>query len=312
MAKTLSYNAVLVKREDYTPELSVFHLEYDEPLVAKADRPLFLPGQYVALGLNNETEPDKGGVRRSMSIASAPEQGSVLQFYIRYVSKPASDNPLTHLLWEAKEGDRIFATRKPVGKFTLEDTVGEGDPRTKIFVAAGTGLAPFVSIVRSRKLRDDKADMSDLVLLHGASYPQDLVFREELEGYARDHGLHYFPTVSRPKEAPDWTGHTGRAEAFFEDERFAELEQKVGKGALTPHNSAILICGLQGTVSTTLHAMIPRGFVPFDRKIRTALELEAEHLPAIWWEQYDTQPAIDLDDAELVARLKTSLHENMP
>src|SRR5690606_7334239 len=101
-------------------------------------------------------------------------------FYIRFVRHPASDNPLTHLLWDLKEGDRLYVSRKPVGKFTLDDTVGAADTRLKVLVAAGTGLAPFISMVRHRLALDSSADLSDLVILHGASYPDDLVFREEL------------------------------------------------------------------------------------------------------------------------------------
>jgi ferredoxin--NADP+ reductase len=307
MAKPLSYNGVLVKREDYTAELTVFHLRYDEPLPEKDGRSIFLPGQYIAIGLNNESEPDKGSVRRSMSIASAPEEGQTLQFYVRWVKHPASDNPLTHLLWKMKQGDRIFMTRKPVGKFTLEDTMPD-DPRLKILVAAGTGLAPFVSIARSRVLRDPKAELSDLVLLHGASYPADLVFREELEGLRESNGLHYFPTVSRP-DGTDWNGDKGRVEDFFKSERLAVLESAIGllPGELTPKKAGILICGLQGTIAQTILRMNHRGFVPFDRKLRAAFEVPDGTPPSIWWEQYDTDPVVDTSDDELMAKVRAEL-----
>src|SRR5690606_25274096 len=157
--------------------------------------------QYVALGLNN-ADSALGPVRRSMSLASAPEQKDGFEFYVRYVRHPESDNPLTHLLWKARVGDRMFMTRKPVGKFTLPDTMGTSDPRLKILVAAGTGLAPFVSMARSEVLRDDTVDLSSWVILHGASYPADLVYADELAGYAEKNGLRYFRTISRPAEAP--------------------------------------------------------------------------------------------------------------
>ena len=226
--------------------------------------PPFVPGQYVALGLNNTEVPEKGSVRRSMSILSAPEQREIYEFYIRWVKHPESDNPLTHLLWKMKDGDRIFMTRKPVGVFTVKDTVGETDPRWKIYVAAGTGLAPFVSILRSEHLRDPKADMSKTVLLHGASYPADLTYKEELDGYARQHGLHYFRTCSRPKEVPDWSGDTGRVEDYFKPEKLEDLERRLGvsPGGLTPRSCGVLICGLQGTIGETIMRLAPRGFVP--------------------------------------------------
>ncbi len=306
--KPLAYNAVLVRREDFTPELTTFHIRYDEAL-DPGGAP-FLPGQYVAIGLNNEAKPELGSVRRSMSLCSAPEQREAYEFYIRFVKHPESDNPLTHLLWRMADGDRIFMTRKPVGVFTIKDTVGDGDPRTCIFVAAGTGLAPFVSMVRSDVLRDPKADLGRYVLLHGASYPDDLCYREELERYARDNGLHYYRTISRPKEAPGWTGDTGRVEDYFKPERLVELEQRIGLGAggLRPDRTAVLICGLQGTIGETIIRLIPRGFVPDNRRIRKALDIPDEKPAHIWWEQYDNTPVIDVNDPALVGRLKGELH----
>ena len=54
------------------------------------------------LGCNNADKPELGSVRRSMSIASAPEDDGPLEFYIRWVAKPESENPLTHLLSKLK------------------------------------------------------------------------------------------------------------------------------------------------------------------------------------------------------------------
>ena len=305
--KPLAYNAVLVRREDFTPELTTFHVRYDE---SEAEAPTFLPGQYVALGLNNEAKPELGSVRRSMSLCSAPEQREAYEFYIRYVKHPESDNPLTHLLWKMSVGDRIFMTRKPVGVFTIKDTVGDNQSgRFCIFVAAGTGLAPFVSMVRSDVLRDPKVDLSRYVLLHGASYPDDLCYREELERYAAENGLHYFRTISRPKEAPGWKGDVGRVEDYFLADRLGALEDRLGlaAGGLRPDRAAVLICGLQGTIGETIMRLAPRGFVPDNRRIRKALEIPDEKEPDVWWEQYDTTPVIDINDPALVARLRDQL-----
>lgn len=301
----LSYNATLVGRDDHTAELATFHVRYDDPLT-EAER--FVPGQYVAIGLNNLIDPDLGSVRRSMSLASAPEEKKAYAFYVRFVKQPESDNPLTHLLWKSAPGDRMYMTRKPVGKFTIEETTGEDD-RLKIMVAAGTGLAPFLSMMRSRHLRDPDADLSRFVLLHGTSYPTDLGYRDELERYAAQHGLHYFPTVSRPKEAPDWSGDVGRVEDFFLPERLAELERRLGLpvGGVSPARAAVLICGLQGTCGSTIVRLVPRGFVPDNRRIRKALAVDEARKPNIWWEQYDTTPVVDVEDTALMAELGASL-----
>ncbi len=310
VAKQLVYNATIVERRDHTPQLATFVTQYDEPV---ADTGFFQPGQYVALGLNNTRQPELGSVRRAMSIASAPEEGQRLEFFVRYVSNPASDNPLTHLLWETKVGDPIFVTRKPVGKFTLEDTIGDSKP-LKVLVAAGTGIAPFVSMVRSFRLSRPDASLSNLLLLHGASYPADLCHRDELERAARENGLHYFPTVSRAGEASDWTGHTGRVEDFFLPERLEQLEQASGleAGSLTPENAGVLVCGLQGTIARCIERLAARRFVPSDRKIREALAVPKDVASSMWWEQYDNNPVIDINNAALVTDLSKKISRPPP
>jgi ferredoxin/flavodoxin---NADP+ reductase len=304
--KLLTYNATLVRRQDFTPKLAAFHIRPDEPL---GRDPAFVPGQYVALGLNNESRPQLGCVRRSMSLASAPERTDGFEFYIRFVEHPESDNALTHLLWTIREGDRIFMAGKPVGKFTLRDTVGEGPERIHVYVAAGTGLAPFLSMIRSRTIRDPEADLRRIILIHGASYPADLCYADELSRYAERNGLRYFRSVSRPKESPEWKGDTGRAEDYFLPDRLEDLERRAGlqAGELVPSTAGVLLCGLQGTIARCIERLAPRGFVPFHRKLRRALELGDQVPTSLWWEQYDSEPVIDIKDPARVAALKGDL-----
>ena len=135
-----------------------------------------------------------------------------VEFYVRFVSKPESENPLTHLLWKIKAGERIYMRPVAAGVFTVKDTVGLDDPRLRVMVAAGTGSAPFVSMVRSELRRNPKVDLSKWVLLHGASYPSDLGHRDELHQLVENNRLKYWGTVSRPKEALEWKGDAGRVD----------------------------------------------------------------------------------------------------
>ncbi len=308
MAKPLTYNATLRERLDLTDSLAVFKVAPDEPPGGQGRS--FVPGQYVVLGMNHDS---RGPVRRAMSIASAPEEQDVFEFYIRYVDRPESDNPLTHILWPAEEGDRVFTTTKATGRFTLDHTVGADDPRLKVFVAAGTGLAPFVSIIRSHRMRERDPDLSRYVLLHGASYPEDLGYRDEMQAAAAipdGRGIHYHVTVSRPGERPDWRGDSGRVEDYFRPERLGELEQRLGlaEGGLNAKSAVIYVCGLQGTIGNCITRLAERGFVPADRKLRKALDIPRDASPNLFYEQYDNAPVIDLDDAELVAAVKDRLH----
>jgi ferredoxin--NADP+ reductase len=316
MAKVLDYNATLVAREDITDKLGVFRVKPDEQFAAGApDGPWFVPGQYMTIGLNREAGTDTEGedtavsVRRPMSIASAPEDREAADFYIRYVGTPESDLPLTHLLFRRQAGARMYMRPVATGHFTIEHSVGEEDPRLKVMVAAGTGLAPFISIARSRLEKDPNASLTDLAILHGASYPDDLGYMPELERLVAENGLKYIPTVSRTKEAPDWKGAGGRVEALFHPDRLAETEAGMGldEGGLVPDRAIIMICGLNGTIATCIQHLTRRGFIPNNRKIRKALEVSDEVKSAMFYEQYDTTPPVDVKDPEVVAKLKADL-----
>ena len=213
------------------------------------------------LGLNNSERPDLGSVRRAMSIASAPEADVPLEFYIRYVARPTSRNPLTHLLWKLGTGARIYLRSVAAGVFTIKDTVGVDDPRIRVMVAAGTGAAPFISMIRSEVRRNPLADLSKWVLLHGASYPRELGYRQELLELSTANRLKYWGTVSRPSESGDWSGDVGRVESFFEPNRLPDLEHRLGlaAGGFTPDSAVIFVCGLTGTIGAyTRSAARPR------------------------------------------------------
>lgn len=306
MARTLEYNATLEAREDLSDVLAVFKVIPDTPI---PEGRWFAPGQYLTLGLNNQAKPELGSVRRAMSIASPPQQRKTIDFYIRYVSHPESNNPLTHLMWQLEPGDRLYSTTRPLGKFTLDDTLPADDKRLKIFVAAGTGLAPFTSIVEADVHDNPNARLDQYVLLHGASYPHELGYRERLEHLAREHGLHYLPTVSRPHEAKDWQGKVGRVEDFFKPGRLEQLERDIGVdvGVLTPQNAVVYICGLTGTIAMTIERLLPRGFVPFHPKLRRAFGWDADVESTIYYEQYDNEPILKVSDTDELARLKALL-----
>jgi ferredoxin/flavodoxin---NADP+ reductase len=303
MANPLEYNATLSERVDVTDALSLFRVTPDQP---PAERPWFTPGQYCVLGMNNADKPELGGVRRSMSIASAPEDDGPTEFYVRFVSKPESENPLTHQLWRLRTGDRMYMRPVAAGVFTIKDTVGVDDPRIRVMVAAGTGSAPFVSMLRSELRRSPNADLSRWCLLHGASYDSDLGYRDELNGYVANNKAHYYGTVSRPKECPNWKGDTGRVEAFFDGRRLDDLEKRLGlpPGGFNPRNVVVYICGLTGTISGTIIPLFDRGFVPDFKRIREALGVPAEAKDSVFYEQYDTEPVIAIKDAAVVAPLK--------
>lgn len=298
--KPIEYNATVIHAEYITSTLAIFRVKPD------VEVPPFLPGQYAVLGLNHQ---EKGPVLRAYSISSPPHlHKEYFEFFVRFVKEPTSDNPLTHLLFKLKSGDRIHMRSKIKGKFTIEDTIGTDDPRMRVCVAAGTGLAPFTSLVFQHYKEHGTAGNN--AIIHGSSYPVDLGYRSDLETMMNGGTApRYFPTISRPEQSPGWTGLTGRAEVHFHEDKLPNLERLLGlgSGGFNPENCVILICGLRGTIANTAMSLLHRAFIPEDRKTRTALGIPAECKPSLFWEQYDTLPVLDLKDPELVAELKARL-----
>jgi len=306
MGPLLEYNATIVGRTDLTDTLSTFLIQLDQP---PRKHPWFTAGQYCVIGLDNSERPDLGSVRRAMSIASPPEAEGPLEFYIRYVARATSQNPLTHLLWKRATGDRIYVRPVAAGVFTINDTIGADDPRIRVMVAAGTGVAPFISMIRSEVRRNPLIDLSKWVLLHGASYPTELGYRQELLELSVATRLKYWGTASRPSAGHHWAGDVGRVESFFAPDRLPDLEHRLGLAAndLTPDRAVIFACGATGTIGATLTLLVDRGFVPHAPPIREALGVPPGARDSMFYELYDPTPVIDIDDPEVIEPLRARM-----
>src|SRR5262245_55164202 len=163
-------NATLVERIELDPTLAIFRIRPDT--IPPPGEPWFLPGQYVTIGA--------GQVQRAYSISSEPDERRWLEFYIRYARNPATESPLTHVLWTFPVGARLHIGEKIAGRFTLERTVAAGDTRLKLFVAAGTGLAPFVRLVGHARRAGDAGSLGRCAGLHGGRHPHGLPCRSWL------------------------------------------------------------------------------------------------------------------------------------
>ena len=79
-------------------------------------------------------------------------------------------------------------------------------------------------------------------------------------------------------------------------------------GGFTPKNVVIFICGLTGTISGTILPLIDRAFIPDFKRIREALGVPADAKDSVFYEQYDTEPVIDIKNPAVVEPLKAELH----
>ncbi len=250
-----SYNATVTQCVEVTGEIRILQVRLDNPGFK------FKAGQYTMLGLlrdepripeappEDEVDEPSGDpmIRRAYSIASGSSQQDYLEFYVSIVSSGA----LTPRLFALKEGDRLHVTEKSKGIFTLDKVPETSDV---LLVGTGTGLAPYVSMLRSEVLanRDRR-----IAVLHGASFSWDLGYRRELESLAQynDH-FRYIPTISRPQIDQDWQGFTGRLPPFLDD---PALEELCGF-ALEPGPSHVLLCGNPAMIEDATLRLEARGY----------------------------------------------------
>jgi ferredoxin--NADP+ reductase len=147
---------------------------------------------------------------------------------------------------------------------------GSPDNRRLVLMGGGTGLAPFISYSLHLKAIGSKRE---IVVLHGASYVDELSYRElltDLEEESLDKGkdswnFRYRASISRPQEQfnRSWGGQKGRVESFLRTEpgnSKSPLEELVGE-QITPENTSFYVCGWQGTVDGVLDFLKPKGFV---------------------------------------------------
>jgi hypothetical protein len=69
----------------------------------------------------------------------------------------------------------------------------------------------------------------------------------------------------------------------------------------------VLVCGLHGTIGESILRLAGRGFVPAEKKIRKALQIPEDRTASLFFEQYDSEPVIDLENEEIVAGLRSDL-----
>jgi ferredoxin--NADP+ reductase len=244
-------------------DLAIFRLVPNDGVV-----PDYKPGQFITIGMHVPSENKV--IRRAYSIASHPENRKYVELVIRWVRKPLPGR-LTTQLFNAKEGDEITWIKPTGAALQINDTMpnGQKDDRRIVCLGGGTGIAPFVSFAQHLHSVGDKRQ---LVVLHGASYVDELSYKDlftDLEMDSLDVGLDkwnfkYRATISRPQEwfNRSWSGQTGRVETFLrsKDGGPSPLEQLVGE-RITPQNTMFYICGWQGTIDGCMDYLTTKGFV---------------------------------------------------
>jgi ferredoxin/flavodoxin---NADP+ reductase len=230
-------NATIAGRDDLSPTVARFRVAPDDGV------PAFVPGQYFALGL-----PDgERLVQRPYSTASPGGARIELEFLIRLVSGGA----FTPRLWALSVGGRLRLGR-PKGLFALR----QDDGRSRLFLATGTGLAPFVSMLGTMLAGGpDGSRPARVVVAHGVSRCSELAYQDRLRGWAQSRPeVGYVPVISRPghPENAAWLGPAGRLEAI--------LDATCAQYSLGPRDTVAYLCGNPEMIAACTARLTVRGF----------------------------------------------------
>jgi ferredoxin-NADP reductase len=227
-ARSHATNATLSEREELTDTVIRLRVRPDDGV------PAFHPGQYFALGI---WVGDRL-IQRPYSTTSAPGGAAELEFLVRMVAS----GELTPRLWTLRAGTR-FHIGRPKGLFTLLP----GDQRTHVFIAGGTGVAPFISMIEFLSGRSVPPRM---VLLHSTANAAEHAHAVRLAALP---AVTHVPAISRPTtpENAGWRGAVGRVDTV--------LPAVWMRLRLDPTNTVAYLCGSPGLLETGVHLLVERG-----------------------------------------------------
>lgn len=242
------FNATLIERVDLTPELAIVKVRPDG-----GEAPAFSPGQYTLLGLPpDEVRPTDAPagrvrlVRRAYSISSASQERRFLEFYVVLVE----GGKLSSRLWTVPEGGRLWMDEVVRGRFTLDHAGPDNDV---LFVATGTGIAPFMSMLRTY---GSAPRWRRCILVHGVRRAAELGYRAELESrMSLDAGFTYVPVVSRAPES-GWDGDRGHVQSLLDPDTFLS---RAGV-PLDPATFHVFLCGNPAMIESTRGLLESHGF----------------------------------------------------
>jgi ferredoxin-NADP reductase len=196
----------------------------------------FVSGQWLSLA---HTKPDGEEITRAYSIASPPD-GNRFAFCLNRVQ----DGFMSNYLCDLEPGATISG-QGPFGNFILRPPL-----RDTLFIATGTGIAPFRSMLHWLLADESRHQNKQFWLLFGSRTEKDIYYHNEFLRLAAEHkNFNYLPTLSRG--ANDWKGLRGYVQ---------ELVPGIVSGHINMH---AYICGLDKMVSANRELLKSMGW---DRK----------------------------------------------
>ncbi len=227
------------------------HQWNDDLFSLKMTRPAsfrFRSGEFVMIGLPKE---DGKPLLRAYSMASPSYEEE-----IEFLSIIVQDGPLTSRLQHIKPGDPIYLGKKPTGTLVTDALL----PGKRLFMlSTGTGLAPFMSLVRDPEIY---GMYDEVIVVHSVRRVKDLAYRDLLESKLEGDPLLededrermiYVPTVTRESFR-----NQDRIQVMIDDGRL--FEQSKGPKRFVPENDRVMLCGSMSMIKDHAADLEARGF----------------------------------------------------
>lgn len=207
----------------------------------------FKNGHFTMIGL-----PQENGrpLLRAYSITSANYEDKLEFFSIK-----VPDGPLTSRLQKIQPGDEIFINSKSTGTLVTDHLL----PGKHLYLlATGTGLAPFLSIIKDPEVYEQ---YDKIILTHGVRYKDELAYQQfiteelpknEFFGEEVREKLLYYPTVTR-----EHYRNQGRLTDLLATGR---LEQSLGLPKINLENDRFMLCGSPSMLKDFCALLDERGF----------------------------------------------------
>ena len=254
-------NATVIQRIEVSPGLVILRV-----VPQGWELPEFEAGQFAVLGLpataprtivsDPEETPLRNGklIKRAYSIASSSKAKEFMEFYVALV--PSGE--LTPRLFALEPGDAVWLSSRGHGLFTLDQVPGD---KHVTFLATGTGLAPYMSMLRSELTCGTDRQFS---VLHGARHSWDLGYRSELMTLRQIcANFTYLPVISRPaEEAAEWTGEVGYLQDLWQSRK---LDESWGFEP-SPETTRVFLCGNPAMIEQMVELLEAEGYHEHSRR----------------------------------------------
>jgi ferredoxin/flavodoxin---NADP+ reductase len=194
----------------------------------------FEAGQFVRIALDIDGER----VARPFSFVNPP-QDPLLEFYGIVVP----EGPLSPRLARLRVGETLYVASNPAGFLVLSEIP---DAETLWLLSTGTGIAPFLSMLRTET---PWRRFKNVVLVHAVRHAEELVYQDMVSGMK---DVQYVTFVSREAHPRALAGRIPQAIAD------GRLEAAAGL-SLTAQNSQVMLCGNPDMLRDATAALVARG-----------------------------------------------------